>query len=163
MPLLLTYLPFSPCILNISQRRGRNHFLHFLGFGPGFLVWSLYPVTQMEVNSDNDPSNALSQTWFMQLYLSQCLLASLCLGMRSFVSSFSILCGFSHQLLNFLRHRTESQDGHDRESGSSPAVLAYTQLFSSKVRRDLSFTDSLKHRATITGWTSPAAKRISFS
>ena len=48
--------PFSPCILNISQRQGRNHFLNFISL----LVWSLYPGTQMEDNSDKAPGNVLS-------------------------------------------------------------------------------------------------------
>lgn len=52
--------------------------------------------------------NSLSQSWFLQLDPNQGMLASFCLGMMSFLSGYSVFCGFANQLFNFLRCGTES-------------------------------------------------------
>ena len=89
----------------------------------------------------------------MQLIPSEYILASFFpLGMRSFLSGFSVHSGFSHPLFNFLRHRTEPRMGRTEN-------LSRAQLSSCKE----GITDSGEQCKAVMGWASPAAKRISFS
>lgn len=103
----------------------------------------------------------LSQTWPMQFDLSECTLAALSLGMRSFLSgpSSAPCVLFPKSSLIFLTHSLRM----DTEEGLSGALTltAYTQLLS-PTGRSLSSAAVQPHK-TIRGWPSPAAGRLSLS
>ena len=159
-PVFLTSLPFSPWIISISQRQWRKRFLTFTG--P--LVWSIHPVTQMEDNSNKATGKILSPSpgFCNLIQIRACWLPfalEWCLSCVATQSSVALPISY----LIFSDAGQNPRMDKAEHLARALAVIAYTQLFSSKGRRDLSFSDSIKQCATVMGWASPAAMRVSFS
>lgn len=130
MPVLLTSRSFSPCVFTFTKKVEKQQFLSVCSLDYLFaqcLNWKAIVIRPPQALFSSFPDQ------FMQLNPSEYILASFFLGLRSFLSGFSVLCGFFHQLF-FSDIGQNPRMGKAENLSRALAVIAYIQLFSCKER-----------------------------